>query len=533
MNLLIVDDQQTIVDSLEQGINWSELQIDKVYTATSAQKARMLLISIQIDIMITDIEMPEEDGLSLFQWAKEAVDGLECIFLTSHADFEYARKAISLGGFDYILQPTRFEDVIKVVRRAQDKIILDRKLRRLEKMSGVLHSQQSTMIDSAVRKLLNGKAEEAYEEFRNLNTFQSSDSMMEILYLADIDIIKWKRNKEEWNPELLRLVMSNVLEELLRKQHCKVLLAKITGMEHVQGFFLVILGVKERLTQELIRDALGEFYEFISLKMDFEIAIYMGSGLVEDLEKTLRFMYDVRLNNIMRAPLLMEAKDLVVKSVSVPANLGEHWSNMISRGDNQLVEQDIELLLKHLQAEGSLNIELMKNIHYQFVKAFNISTGFDKDNPVFASITDGLSYEKFLNAYYDYEDFMKGVRYCLSLIGSANYSEEQMKDSVEQALCYIDENIHKNLTRTEVAQHVFLNEDYFSRIFKSRTGYSFKDYVTTEKLNYAKKLLATTNFSVSIVASKAGYDNFSYFSKVFRKVEDMSPQEYRQMHQKK
>jgi two-component system response regulator YesN len=486
----------------------------------------MDIYRMQIDILITDIEMPEEDGLSLFKWAKENMEDLECIFLTSHADFEYARKAIQLGGFDYILQPTKFEDVISAVKRAQDKIIQDRKLKRLEKMSGVLHSQQSTIIDSAVHKLLRGNQSEAIAEFRNLNSFQLSDSKKEILYLVDVDIIRWKQNEEEWNQELLRLVLSNVIEELFKKLPSKVYLAKINEVEHIDGFFMVFLGQRDQITQQQIIDTMDEFYEFITQKMDFEIAIYMGSGLSNELEKTLQVIYDVRVNNIMRAPIIMEVKEMEIKSANLPKNLGERWSNMLSRGDCQLVEQDIEELLKKLQKEGTLNIELMK-------KAFNIASGFDKGNPLFTSLTEGFSYEDFLTAYHDYEDFMEGVRYCLGILNNSQYSEEQMKDSVEQALRYIDENIHKNLTRTEVAQLVYLNEDYFSRIFKARTGCSFKDYVTTEKLKYVKRLLVTTNFSVSIVASKAGYDNFSYFSKVFRKMEDMSPQEYRQLHQQK
>lgn len=87
MNVLIVDDQKAIVESLREGIRWEELGVEKVYTACSAREAKLVLVNFPVDVMLSDIEMPEEDGLELCQWAKERLPALECIFLTSHADF--------------------------------------------------------------------------------------------------------------------------------------------------------------------------------------------------------------------------------------------------------------------------------------------------------------------------------------------------------------------------------------------------------------------------------------------------------------
>lgn len=57
----------------------------------------MILKNFPVDVLLSDIEMPEEDGISLCLWAKKEIADIECIFLTSHADFEYAREAIRLG----------------------------------------------------------------------------------------------------------------------------------------------------------------------------------------------------------------------------------------------------------------------------------------------------------------------------------------------------------------------------------------------------------------------------------------------------
>ena len=92
---------------------------------------------------------------------------------------------------------------------------------------------------------------------------------------------------------------------------------------------------------------------------------------------------------------------------------------------------------------------------------------------------------------------------------------------------YIANNLNKNFSRKDVADSVYLNEEYFSRLFKQHTGLTFKEYIAVERMKEAKKLLRESKLSISIIASKIGYDNFSYFSKIFKKATGKTPQEYR------
>ena len=90
-------------------------------------------------------------------------------------------------------------------------------------------------------------------------------------------------------------------------------------------------------------------------------------------------------------------------------------------------------------------------------------------------------------------------------------------DIVATAKAYIARNLHRNISRGDVAAEVHLTEEYFSRLFSRLTGYTFKDYLLNEKMNAAKKLLEASGLSVSLVASKVGYDNYSHFSQIFKK----------------
>ena len=122
MNILLVDDQPNIISSLVSCIPWHSLGFSSIFTATSAEAAREILSTHKVDILITDIEMPNEDGLSLISWIRENDLNLECILLTSHADFFYAKRAINLRAADYIIQPARDEDIIKAVKNTTAKL---------------------------------------------------------------------------------------------------------------------------------------------------------------------------------------------------------------------------------------------------------------------------------------------------------------------------------------------------------------------------------------------------------------------------
>ena len=107
--------------------------------------------------------------------------------------------------------------------------------------------------------------------------------------------------------------------------------------------------------------------------------------------------------------------------------------------------------------------------------------------------------------------------------------EEQSKNAAmaEAAKQYIRENISRDLSVVEVAEHVFLNPDYLSRVFKRETGYTLKEYILKMRMGIACELLAKTSLSVSKVAMSCGYSHMAHFSQMFKKENGMTPNEYR------
>ena len=106
-------------------------------------------------------------------------------------------------------------------------------------------------------------------------------------------------------------------------------------------------------------------------------------------------------------------------------------------------------------------------------------------------------------------------------------AEDDIAVRIRKAQAYIRENISRSISRSEVAQYLHINEDYFSRSFKKYTGQTFKDYDILVRMETAKTLLEQTKLPVSMIAGKVGFDNFSHFSQAFRKYSGKTPSEYR------
>lgn len=122
MNLLLVDDEVATVNILKQAIDWKAIGIQRVFTAYNAAVSKKILAENTIDIAICDIEMPQESGLELIRWMQGLYPNIISIILTGFADFNYARSAISLGVYRYLVKPVEFEELKQTVIESMSKI---------------------------------------------------------------------------------------------------------------------------------------------------------------------------------------------------------------------------------------------------------------------------------------------------------------------------------------------------------------------------------------------------------------------------
>ena len=129
MNVILVDDEEVAVNALKRRVDWKKYGIDEVYIAYSMQEAQSVFGEKVVDIMISDIEMPQGNGLDLFEWVKSYYPAVECIYVTCHPEFDYMRRALRLGSADYVLKPVDYEELDGILHQVAERV---RRQRRVE-----------------------------------------------------------------------------------------------------------------------------------------------------------------------------------------------------------------------------------------------------------------------------------------------------------------------------------------------------------------------------------------------------------------
>lgn len=108
-----------------------------------------------------------------------------------------------------------------------------------------------------------------------------------------------------------------------------------------------------------------------------------------------------------------------------------------------------------------------------------------------------------------------------------NYTPNKNNELIKKAMIYISQNYNKPITLDDVASHVHLHPAYFSTMFKQSIGSSFKEYLNMVRIEESKRLLSNTDFSIIDIALSIGFEDQSYFSKVFKKYTGMTPKQFR------
>ena len=121
-SLLIVDDEEIILNGIKDAVSSSALPLKSVRTASSAKDALKMLMKDPCDIIVSDIRMPDMDGLEMAEQAKRIWPETRIIFLTGYQDFEYVRKALRLNSDDYLLKPVSDEKLTEVIGNVISKL---------------------------------------------------------------------------------------------------------------------------------------------------------------------------------------------------------------------------------------------------------------------------------------------------------------------------------------------------------------------------------------------------------------------------
>lgn len=161
-------------------------------------------------------------------------------------------------------------------------------------------------------------------------------------------------------------------------------------------------------------------------------------------------------------------------------------------------------LLSRTAIEGGALAESMLALNDQFLKSLQQVSSLDDMCHILQEVVEAFSESMF-----------------------SHNSPSKNNDIVKKAMLYISEKFNTPLTLEDVSAYVHLHPSYFSTIFKSATGYTFKKYLNKVRVEESKLLLLNTDFSIIDIAMAVGFEDQSYFSKVFKKFTGTTPKQFR------
>ncbi|HIW34615.1 MAG TPA: helix-turn-helix domain-containing protein [Candidatus Paenibacillus intestinavium] len=530
--VMLVDDDYPVIDLIHYAIDWEALGLKVIglhENGASALEAATLDIP---DILITDIGMPQMDVLELLSKLKVLKPNLRAAILSCHSEFEYARQAVKLQVQDYLLKDTlNPSDISTLLTGYIAELDKERELQSEQlKMARLVVRNRSLMKEKFIRTTLQQPLLDMEKWKQELGGFglllRANETIIPVVGLVD----EFRAAKHRFqSEEVLRFALDNVMEETILSVGLSavhfhysakevVLLVSFQGGIKVNGYDetkVLLLHL-----QEAIR----------TLKLSMTFFIGEGCALPESIKSSIVHIRQDTLSIFYRS-----YGSIISSKVNVFGNSFDLFGSF-HKASEELRELIVGKRVGEVRA--AVNSWLMETgkhrIDPAIVKDWVLKLLLDMRLKLQSVLdyrptgnSDVLPNEAFeLDTLDELKEWMIG--HCLSIIAMDHYrGGNSRRTEIAEAYQYVIVHLDRKVTLEEVAERLFMNPSYFSRLFKKETGETFIECVTRMKMHRARELLESTATSVGKICETLGYDNQSYFIKLFKSFSGVTPVEYR------
>lgn len=510
-HLLIVDDEILECRYLEGLTDWQALGIGHVHIANSMEQAIAVLEQEPVSIVLCDIEMPRQSGMDLLAWIRSRQYACEVIFITCHASFDFAQKAMRLGSLDYLLKPVEEETVLVAVHRALER------LQENTRPGAARQAQVDRFLEDAIQGTLT--AEETGQRLADLGLdWQLDEPLVPSLFLSD-----WLTpNNDLMAKSLKSYMINNIVSDVIFDFNENALVSVVGGERCLAIAPLRLYpGAPEGPDTTRFHGLIRSSREYAGLTTTCIIAPRCLPGeIAAELPKLLRFVE----NNVCIAGKLIDIEH--ARGVRNEDNLlnVSHWSALLKEGDVRSARAYFDRGIAALESAdyigNNMLTDLFSGMMQELYKLLQ-----EKNIPIHNFLPQEHWKEIHTSSLSAVHRFATNVRMLMDRFDSSQ------KPTVEQKIKnYILCNLDRNITREEIAKHVYLTPEYVSKLFRKETGLRLSDYVVQAKIEAAKQMLSSPEVPISTIASRLGYNNFSHFTKQFREQVGVTPSAYRREH---
>ena len=529
--VLAADDEFWSRENIRSLIPWEEYSLEFLEPACDGEEVLERIPEEKPDIILTDINMPFLSGLELLERLQKEYPDIITIAISGYDDFDKVKGVFVSGGLDYLLKPVGKEELVKVLTKALGVLEERENAKRQDETSRIQeHKLSSFLEDSEYSALLSGKL---YGQSASQTHISSTSTFSEVATLM-VKFYNITEIAERFDHDNLQMSwnIKSRLKELTGSAENPIIFNNSNKMSE----FLIVESADAKALKSLAENILKEFplqeYGPVSVVLHEQTSSLDDIGTIyRELVAALVTRPFSRNHCILSCPEEKNNGEIQTIGKLAPAHMETELYHLLLTGQKAETEKLIFKTCDFRHCDnGSWSYLDVKQyagritgILYRYVQ--------EKCPELTAQAEEAMDnidyYMKCLNA----PSLFASLKILLDSLWESG--EDKSSDSssimqqVEQIHRYIERSYHENITLTALAEQYHMDASYLSRIFSQKYGETIIAFLTRIRMEKAAELMKDQDKKLETISFLVGYDDYNYFSRVFRKKMGCSPREYR------
>lgn len=525
--LLIADDEYWTREKLRGIIEWEKYNITFLEPAKNGEEVLERMAAEAPDILISDINMPIVNGVELIEKISEQYPAVITFIVSGYDDFQYVKSTMKAGAINYLLKPINRADLIQAVSEAMDLInrrqeqeLLDQTTRQQQQqISSIMQDQEySRLIDKDEKGSLsnlsvNLNLETAGYSFVLLKIHNMQKAMD--VFNQDINLLSYqvkKQLREAVKAEMIVFNHATKSNEFIIISH-----AKEAHSHHAALHYTKILETVFQSPVTIVRNDYSYSIESFHHAYTQAISLLMTRKYVAKSEIIADDKHSQKLQQQHRRKLL---SDEVAKQITIFLKAGN--------------KSEIEAVIRKC-----LTLEYDKNVTYLDVKQMirQLNSILLSNAPLVSlDPADMINIESLIDEAQKSVDRLdpelliaSECNIVANIVADPRSSVkcDTMEEIVRQVKDYIDSHYFEELSLTILADKFAAESSYLSKSFKQYSGENLMIYIARKRIEQAIRYIEEGRLSLSEISFLVGYDDYTYFSRVFKKILGTSPRDYK------
>ncbi|MBC8079065.1 MAG: response regulator [Gorillibacterium sp.] len=518
--VIIVEDEKTIRDALCTFIDWESLGFRVTASFDNGEDALHYIVNEQPDCVLTDIRMPGMDGLEMIESVRALGMNIHFVILSGFDDFAYAKTAIRHKVFEYQVKPIDLHALAETFGRLNEE--LSRNVSERKVLQEADHLKREQTLNNWVKGLISPSQAAQILGLADVHSEKMGFA------LARIQISISHEDQGKWSKGLLKMAIGNILSEVMATSKGGETFVFDDDIDTLAVLMMNLADI------EGLRKKMKEFATHVNsyLKQQINIGI---STVLYDVNNAPQGYEEAGLQLLVRQ---LTGNDPAIPYLSMPNHRYFHEYGFQESEKSEMVEclveehydhfiQQLSRKIDAIQAKATYQNEIVKVL---FIQILQLIAEMESTSAFSAWLNEMVKDKSLLEweEFHSYTDFKNSFCHLLELgFGLLQEKTGSQRRIIKKVKDYVKEHYGEDITLSSISEYVYLNPSYFSRVFKEETGDTFMQFLTRMRMQCAKEFLKESQYKVYEVSEMVGYNDYKSFSKAFKKMEGITPNEYR------